>query len=159
MATKIKEKPKAKKTWPRKHPSGTLTLSPEAWAELDNRGANRSEAFRHMVERQCAVLAVAGDNLRSMFTANEWAVLMEAVPNVPADALVSGDCWQLVEQEIIRHELAKKYKADARRLMNKLAALDLMHIWALIDGIERWLFASKTTKLSAINPFQCEELA
>ena len=158
-ASRKNKNPKAPQT--RNYPNVGFTLTPEALYEIDRRVApagKRSTTLSKLLERQSLTLAKAGDKLRNLFTNNEWAVLLDAVPQISADTLLELQAWQLMEQEIIRRDLARKYKADPRGLMNKLASLDVLHIWALVDIVERWQVLADIQKPSAVNPYKCEEL-
>jgi hypothetical protein len=158
MATALKSKATNKK-WERNRRHTTVTVDPDLWNEVEKRGRNWSKSLDKVLHRFKIVIGTVGAKMRDLFTDNEWATLIEAIPEVSADSLLSLQAWQLVEQEIIRREMTRRYKCDARRLINKLAGLDTLEIWILIDAIERWHLVNAAGRVTGVNPFKCEELA
>ncbi|HKO29850.1 MAG TPA: hypothetical protein VJU54_01830 [Nitrospiraceae bacterium] len=129
-----------RKTAPRKR---RISLSLDAYliASLDERGRHRSERISQDLSRYYRLLAETRFVLRSKFTTNRLALILDACNGWTIDAEAPRHLWIQVADAIRLTGLDEKWaEADPSGLIKRLQELTWLESLALADAIERFWY-------------------
>lgn len=116
----------------------SISLPPNTVESIEQRGAERSTTIDKNLNRYFYLLDQARRHLVEILSDNEMAMVLDvlngtgffepfSIQIVPADiedSLVDG--------------YAEKWDVDGPALVEKIQSLDLWHLAALVDSVERW---------------------
>ena len=115
----------------------SMTLMPDVIGAVDRRGDNRSAVVSRDLDRYYYMLSRALPSLRRLLSTDEVALLCDAL---------NGTLWHAQTMpflpaqiaDALQFGLAEKWEVDGSALVTKLAQLDLLQVFALVDAIERF---------------------